>query len=628
MATLPKLTPLAVQPGEREAMINKYVKAGYSPQEATARVTELWSGRPEAPTGTPKPASMTFAPTGESLPTTAPGSQNAPSAPQSPPGGAQTPPAVNSPTPTPTAPTGASTGSNSAFQLAFSTLMGQGKKMEDLQNQKNKLVQQLYDRPLTPEELRTLSPQQQEAIRNGDKDLLEFQILTLNDTIKGRADENTSALTYLMDGYKTDQEELAKKAEKAYSSFSAMLEKYPQLYSLMSPESIQKVQQGDLPTPQDMVKLGTEYSKLAKTGANAGLIEVSPGATLYDPVTGKATFTAPEKKVPESQTGLDYKTQTQVDSLAKGFDASQIVKDYNVVQEKKLTFDQLMNSSQSGPGDMAMVYEFMKALDPNSVVRETEYASASKTGNIFTGTLAQFNGLFKPQGGFLSPQVKASFKKVVDQKLAVKEKQYDNLYNETARKINMKTGSEDGSDYLTNYKQAGVTTEKTPYELLKEEFPNLGQEEIDYIAEKRGIPKASGGSGSTSAASQDVKRVAAAIGQFESGGNYKALGPVTKNGDRAYGKYQVMGNNIPSWTKEALGKSMTKEQFLADPKAQDRVAEYKMGQHLAKYGNVGDVASVWFSGQPIKKAGNKKDIIGTSVPQYVKNVQAIYDKLV
>lgn len=45
-----------------------------------------------------------------------------------------------------------------------------------------------------------------------------------------------------------------------------------------------------------------------------------------------------------------------------------------------------------------------------------------------------------------------------------------------------------------------------------------------------------------------------AISNIESGGKYDALGPVTQAGDRAYGRYQVMGQNIPAWTKEVLGQ--------------------------------------------------------------------------
>ena len=45
-----------------------------------------------------------------------------------------------------------------------------------------------------------------------------------------------------------------------------------------------------------------------------------------------------------------------------------------------------------------------------------------------------------------------------------------------------------------------------------------------------------------------------AIASIESGGRYNAMGPRTNKGDRAYGKYQMMGNNIPGWTRMALGR--------------------------------------------------------------------------
>ena len=118
-----------------------------------------------------------------------------------------------------------------------------------------------------------------------------------------------------------------------------------------------------------------------------------------------------------------------------------------------------------------------------------------------------------------------------------------------------------------------------------------------------------------------VEKIASAIGQFESGGNYQAMGPVTKKGDRAYGKYQIMGNNIPSWSKEALGRSVSTEEFLSSPGLQDKIALHKMKQYHDKYGTVEDVASLWFSGRTFANAGNRKDILGTTVPQYVRNIK-------
>jgi murein DD-endopeptidase MepM/ murein hydrolase activator NlpD len=120
-----------------------------------------------------------------------------------------------------------------------------------------------------------------------------------------------------------------------------------------------------------------------------------------------------------------------------------------------------------------------------------------------------------------------------------------------------------------------------------------------------------------------INSIKARIGAVESKGwknPYAAKGKKTSSGDYAYGKYQVMGANIPAWTKEALGKSMTIQQFQNSPDAQEKVADYRMGQIYNKYGNQDDVASVWFTGQPAAKAGNVKDANGTTNQQYVAAV--------
>ena len=125
----------------------------------------------------------------------------------------------------------------------------------------------------------------------------------------------------------------------------------------------------------------------------------------------------------------------------------------------------------------------------------------------------------------------------------------------------------------------------------------------------------------------ELTRAREALGQIESGGNYGAMGPVVAKGaykgQRAIGKYQVMEGNIGPWTKEVLGKEMTKEEFLQNPWAQDAVAEYKLANSKAKHGTWDDAASVWFSGRPLAKAGNASDGYNT-VPQYVSKFRKAY----
>jgi hypothetical protein len=112
-----------------------------------------------------------------------------------------------------------------------------------------------------------------------------------------------------------------------------------------------------------------------------------------------------------------------------------------------------------------------------------------------------------------------------------------------------------------------------------------------------------------------------ALGAIESGMNYGAVGPAVKKGDavdHAYGFSQIMGKNIPQWTKEVLGYSMTPEQFLNDRGAQEKVTQAKFSSYLQQYGNPQDAASMWFSGRPMRQAGNVSDVTGTTVPKYVQ----------
>jgi hypothetical protein len=108
---------------------------------------------------------------------------------------------------------------------------------------------------------------------------------------------------------------------------------------------------------------------------------------------------------------------------------------------------------------------------------------------------------------------------------------------------------------------------------------------------------------------------ASAIAGIESGGKYDAIGPITNRGDRAYGKYQVMGNNILEWTKKHLGQPMSPEEFLANPQAQDAVFKGQFGQYSNKYGPVG-AAKAWFAGEGGMNNPNAKDILGTTVQSY------------
>jgi muramidase (phage lysozyme) len=99
------------------------------------------------------------------------------------------------------------------------------------------------------------------------------------------------------------------------------------------------------------------------------------------------------------------------------------------------------------------------------------------------------------------------------------------------------------------------------------------------------LPGATGGGGGT------LDKLMKAIRQQESNGNYSAYNSMYG----ASGAYQILKSNIPSWSREALGRSVNYNEFMNSPQVQDAIARYKLGQYLQKYGAAG-AAVAWYGG--------------------------------
>jgi hypothetical protein len=113
---------------------------------------------------------------------------------------------------------------------------------------------------------------------------------------------------------------------------------------------------------------------------------------------------------------------------------------------------------------------------------------------------------------------------------------------------------------------------------------------------------------------------ASAIASIESGGKYDKLGPVIKQGhqlagDRAYGKYGVMGANVGPWTEKYVGQRMTPEQFVQSPEAQEAVFKGEFGRLSKAYGPEG-ASRAWFAGEGGMNKPNRSDQLGTTVSGY------------
>jgi hypothetical protein len=106
----------------------------------------------------------------------------------------------------------------------------------------------------------------------------------------------------------------------------------------------------------------------------------------------------------------------------------------------------------------------------------------------------------------------------------------------------------------------------------------------------------------------------AALQQVESGGIANPYGNATldTNGIMSYGAYQIQAPNIGPWSQAALGYSMTPQQFLASPSAQDQIAQYQFNNYLAAYGSPQAAAAAWNGGP---NAGAMYAASGTSYNQ-------------
>src|SRR6478736_122040 len=81
-----------------------------------------------------------------------------------------------------------------------------------------------------------------------------------------------------------------------------------------------------------------------------------------------------------------------------------------------------------------------------------------------------------------------------------------------------------------------------------------------------------------------------AIAAQESGGNYHVV-----NAYGAVGKYQVLKSNIPQWSREILGYSISWQKFRDSPQLQEKIVQGKLKKYYDAWGPRG-AAAAWYAG--------------------------------
>jgi hypothetical protein len=159
---------------------------------------------------------------------------------------------------------------------------------------------------------------------------------------------------------------------------------------------------------------------------------------------------------------LAPRVQTAVNGLSRGFDSLPIVKTTQK-QAEAVSFADSMDVNTKNPADdQALIYAFAKAMDPESVVREGEYATVQRYAQSWAESFGFNAARIFTNTAFLTPQARANMKKTIRARYLAGKNQYDNVYRATVAKINKVTGGQDGADYVTDYAAGFPGSETAP----------------------------------------------------------------------------------------------------------------------------------------------------------------------
>lgn len=124
----------------------------------------------------------------------------------------------------------------------------------------------------------------------------------------------------------------------------------------------------------------------------------------------------------------------QANKLRNDFESNKDVQTFNILGQ---AYSNIKSALQTPgrEGDVALIYALMKIFDPNSVVRESEYAMAAAGRGAPEAVTGAFNKVMG--GGTLLPKEREQFRKVVENMIQAQQGRYDvkkNFYTSIAKR--------------------------------------------------------------------------------------------------------------------------------------------------------------------------------------------------
>ena len=166
---------------------------------------------------------------------------------------------------------------------------------------------------------------------------------------------------------------------------------------------------------------------------SANILNIDPGVEfeqidkgshilIYEKGTRTLLETIPKKMTPDQTARLviekDQKTKGDTERISAR--AKSMRQEFNQItssmRDVALSYGKIKSAEKAandqtgerkGAADIALIFNYMKLLDPGSVVREGEFATARNAGGIPDRVVAIYNGLVK--GDILSKEVRTSF---------------------------------------------------------------------------------------------------------------------------------------------------------------------------------------------------------------------------
>lgn len=145
-------------------------------------------------------------------------------------------------------------------------------------------------------------------------------------------------------------------------------------------------------------------------------------------------------------------------SFRKEFSSSPIVKDFNQATTgiKKIR-ESMSAPQQTGFNDQSLVFNYMKVLDPGSVVREGEYATAMKNASLLEGLGVKLDKIMTGQQ--LSPDQRKKLAQAAETQYKANQSTYTNFKDEMSQIA--KDSGLDTSKVIPDYdKGGGVATHR------------------------------------------------------------------------------------------------------------------------------------------------------------------------